>query len=66
MKRISIDNGHTYITPAEALTVMDIDALAEYMDDNTREIVHNELAPCTDVAFLRRYLALAPSDLIIG
>lgn len=66
MKRISIDNGHSYITPAEALEEISLDTMVEYMDDNTREIVHNELAPCTDVAFLRRYLVLAPSDLIIG
>ena len=66
MKQISIDNGATYVTPAEALEVVSIDTIAEYMDNDTRETVHNELAPCSDVEFLTRYLEIAPDDLIIG
>lgn len=66
MKQISIDNGATYVTPAEALEVVSIDTIAEYMDDDTREAVHNELAPCSDIEFLTRYLEIAPDDLIIG
>lgn len=66
MKRISINNGNTYCTPAEALGAISIDTMAEYMDDETRKAVHNELAPCTDVEFLIRYLELAPDNLIIG
>lgn len=66
MKQISINNGATYTTPAEALGEISIDTMAEYMDDDTREAVHNELAPCSDVEFLTRYLELAPDDLIIG
>lgn len=66
MKRISINNGATYTTPAEALEEISIDTMAEYMDDDTREAVHNELAPCSDLEFLTRYLELAPDDLIIG
>lgn len=34
------------------------DAIASYMDDEKREQVHNELAPCTEEEFLRRYLEL--------
>lgn len=66
MKQISIDNGRSYIEPAEALEAISLSTIVEYMDDDTRETVHRELAPCTDLEFLRRYLELAPDDLIIG
>ena len=66
MKRISIDNGNTYVTPAEAVAGMDWQTIAEMMDDDTRERVHAEIAPCTEIEFLTRYLELAPADLIIG
>ncbi len=66
MKQISINNGATYTTPADALKGIDIDTMAVYMDDDTREAVHAALAPCSDVEFLTRYLELAPDDLIIG
>ena len=66
MARISINNGATYATPTEALKEISLDTMAEYMDDDTREAVHDELAPCSDVEFLTRYLELAPDDLIIG
>lgn len=66
MARISINNGATYTTPSEALDGISLDTMAEYMDDDTREAVHNEIAPCTDLEFLERYLEIAPDDLIIG
>lgn len=66
MTRISISNGATYTTPAEALEEISLDTMAEYMDDDTRETVHNKFTPCSDVEFLERYLELAPNDLIIG
>lgn len=66
MKQISINNGATYITPAAALKEISLGTMAEYMDDDTREAVHNELAPCSDLEFLARYLEIAPDDLIIG
>lgn len=37
-----------------------IDAIAVYMDDEKREKVHFELAPCDPVDFLKRYLELDP------
>lgn len=37
----------------------DIRTLADYMHDDIREFVHNELAPCTDLEFVTRYLELA-------
>ena len=65
-KRISIDNGSTFITPAEAVKSMDWDAIVNAMDDEVREKVHAELAPCTNTEFLNRYLELASEDLIVG
>ena len=66
MAKISIDNGRTYCTAEEALNAHDLATIAHYMDDDTREQVHNELAPCTELEFLRRYLEIAPYDIVIG
>ena len=35
--------------------------IATYMNDDIREIVHAELAPCTPDEFLKRYLELDPN-----
>lgn len=35
-----------------------LDDIATYMDDEIREQVHIELAPCTPEQFLRRYVEL--------
>lgn len=37
-----------------------MDAIAVYMDDDKREQVHFELAPCDPEEFLKRYLELEP------
>ena len=37
-----------------------LDLLATYMDDDIRERVHSELAPCQPEEFLARYLELDP------
>lgn len=37
-----------------------MDAIAALMDDETREKVHYELAPCSNAAFLKRYCELEP------
>ena len=42
------------------------DAIVNVMDYDTREQVSAELAPCTELEFLRRYLELAPCNLILG
>lgn len=69
-KEISLNNGTTWMTADEAMPTIDDrdlwDAVVEVMDTETREAVHSELAPCTNLAFLRRYLELAPEDLVIG
>lgn len=66
MKNISIDNGYSFVTPAEALESVTIDILAEYIYDDTREKVHFCYAPCTDEEFLTKYLEIAEEDLIFG
>lgn len=66
MKNISIDNGMTFVEPAEAIEQCDWDVIVMMMDDDTRENVSYELAPCTNLEFLARYLELAPFDLIVG
>lgn len=38
-----------------------MDAIAVLMDDETREKVHHELAPCEPIEFLKRYCELEPS-----
>jgi hypothetical protein len=66
MKHISIDNGNSYTTPAKAIKAVGFDTIVNMMDDDTREAVHNDCAPCTDAAFLREYLKRAKDNLIIG
>ena len=66
MTRISIDNGYSFCSPAEAIDGVGMAAIAALMDDDTREAVHNDIAPCTELDFLTRYLEIAPDDLIIG
>jgi hypothetical protein len=69
-KRISTDNGSTYTRDFTRLEPRyldtDWDVLVNAMDDDTRERVHAELAPCSNTLFLARYLELAPDDLVIG
>ena len=45
-----------------------MDAIATYMDDDIREQVHVELAPCTNDEFIKRYLELDPDfeDLLVS
>jgi hypothetical protein len=42
------------------------DAVVSMMDDDTREAVHAEIAPCTELEFLAAYLERATDDLIVG
>lgn len=70
MKHISIDNGRTYQTPEQAMPEIDNrnlwDVVVNAMDDDTREAVAYDLAPCSNVEFLAEYLRRAADDLIIG
>lgn len=65
MKRISIDNGHSFVTPEEAVKAMPWETIVNLMDDETREAVNAEWID-SEVEFLTRYLELAPDDLIVG
>ena len=72
MKKISLNNGCSFKSYGD-LTIDDIDYVNEdwdyvvsYMDNDAREEVHSELAPCSELEFLKRYLEIAKTDLIIG
>lgn len=43
------------------ITQEKMDAIAVLMDDETREKVHHELAPCEPIEFLKRYCELEPN-----
>lgn len=40
------------------LTIDELSVIATYMDNDIREKVHFELAPCTPYEFLKRYCEL--------
>lgn len=71
---MSLDNGHTWMTAAEAMAEINDrnlwDAVVNMMDDVTREAVCNDLVPCaggvTEEEFLAEYLRRAADGLIIG
>ena len=65
-KRISIDNGAHWTEPAKAVESVDWDVIVSMMEDEAREQVSAELAPCGNVEFLERYLYVAKNNLIIG
>ena len=70
MSMISLNNGFSWLSAEDAMSVIDKydfwDTVVETMDDDTRESVHAELAPCSRLDFLRRYLELAQENLILG
>ena len=35
---------------------MDFETLVELMDNEIREKIHNEIAPCTEQVFIERYM----------
>lgn len=68
-KEISIDNGMTFQNAEEAMPEIMAralwDVVVSMMVDDTREQVHSELAPCSELEFLKRYLEVAQEDLVI-
>lgn len=62
---VSVDNGHTYLEPAEAIAAVGFDAITAAMDESLLEAVHAE-GPETPAEFLARYLELSPVDIVIG
>ena len=67
---ISLDNGRTYLTAVEAMPEIIErnlwDVIVNMMDDEIREDVHADLAPCTELEFLSEYLHRADDGLMIG
>lgn len=68
MREISWNNGVTFGSAEEFLDERpDLwDVAVELMDDDVREQVAYDLAPCTEIKFLREYLRRSEADLIIG
>ena len=68
--QISLNNGCSYTDAPEAMPEIERrnlwPSVVVVMDTETREAVCNEIAPCTDVEFLQRYLETAPCDLVVG
>ena len=67
---LSLDNGRHYITIDELEEnreeiINRWNAIADLMDDDIREAVHCDLAPCDELAFLAEYLKRASEDLLI-
>lgn len=58
MMKISIDNGNSFVSSEEAIAKKDWEVIVIFMDDELREEIHSELAPCTELDFLTRYLEL--------
>ena len=54
MKKIKISGG-----------LYDWDTIVSYMNDDIREQIHGELAPCTEEAFWERYIELDPKNEIL-
>lgn len=69
-KLISLDNGRTYGTAEEVMHEINRrklwDAVVNFMDDDTREAIHFTCLPYSKFEFLKRYLEVAPDNLIIG
>ena len=72
MKRISVDNGQSFIEPEELIAYLEdpenditFDSIVPYMEPEAMEEAHSEMDD-TDIGFLRRYLVHAKHDLIIG
>ena len=67
---ISLDNGRTYLTAEEAMPEIIENNLwnviVNMMDDEVRDDVHADLAPCTELEFLAEYLRRAEEGLVIG
>lgn len=70
MTKLSLDNGNKFIAIEdlhryENEIIKNWDIIANMMNDETQAEVHNKIAPCTEIEFLREYLRLAKNDLII-
>ena len=70
-KYVSFNNGASWLDAEEAMQEVSErpylwQMLVDIMDDDIREAVHRDLAPCSEEQFLTEYLKRANDDLIIG
>jgi hypothetical protein len=72
-KEVSLDNGRTFFDAEETIDAIENgdwgvnwETLVNFMDNDAREQVHSESAPCSNLEFLTKYLEIAPCDLIVG
>lgn len=65
MKKISIDNGMTFVSPKEAIEKVEFEEIVSWMDVDVREEVHS-MDYDSDLDFLEKYLRISEKDLIIG
>ena len=64
--KISVDNGNSFVTAAEAIEAVGFDVIRGFMNDwKVGMLVVNE-TPDTDVELLELYLKFEEEDLIIG
>lgn len=70
MKQISLNNGCSYMDASEAMPeIMERnlwEAVVAMMDDDVREAVADDMAPCSEEEFLREYFKRANDNLIVG
>lgn len=70
MKQISLNNGRTYMDAREAMPeIMERnlwEAVVNLMDNDVREAVTGDMAPCGEEEFLAEYLKRADDDLVLG
>lgn len=76
MKSINFSNGsHSYWFTADEADAaikfanennITFDQIALVMDDDIREAVAADIAPCSDAEFLEMYLRSASEDIVIG
>lgn len=69
---LSVDNGMTHIAADEddelqaAIDKVGWGEIVSFMDADARYKASYDVAPCTDLEFLKYYLEIAPYDLVIG
>ena len=76
MKKINFSNGSSsyWFSADEAENALSFakengisfEAIACVMDDDLRESIHFDLAPCSEAEFLAEYLRRSDADLIVG
>lgn len=68
--QISLNNGYTYMDAREAMPeIMERnlwEAVVNVMDNDVREAVADDMAPCSKEEFLVEYLKRADTNLVLG